>query len=242
MSLPAEIRRGEVVMNKPFLKAGYIGILLVIISVVLVAVNPSGGVKLPQGFFNPVVALEFMRTETEVYDLFGYGVPGDQGKLVSGMVLGTYIDFFYIVVYTVFLLFFSGVCRRITGSGWFIFTGLISWCVFFSDFGENIQLLSIMAKLPSGDFSNELEMLKFLTWAKWGGLSALFISLIPYLRSSGGFGRAISVISLLSALTGLAAFMHRSLLNEIYVLSIAVIFAMLIIFSFIFRDGGLSEK
>lgn len=229
-------------MNKPFLKAGYIGILLVLTSVVLMTVNPVKAVRLPEGFFTPVVAFEFLRTDAEVYALFGSEVNDGRDKFVASMRLGTYVDFFYMVVYTVFLLFFSGLCRGITGSGWFLFSGIISWCVFFSDFGENMQLLSIMSKLQSGDFSNELVMLNLLTWAKWGGLSAFFISLIPFLRKSGRFGRVISVFSLISALSGAAAFVNRSVLNEIYVLSVVWIFVMLIIFSFIYKAGELIEK
>jgi hypothetical protein len=229
-------------MNKPFLKAGYIGIMLVLTSVVLMSVNPVKAVRLPEGFFTPVVAFEFLRTDAEVYDLFGSEVNDGRDRFVSGMRLGTYVDFFYMVVYTVFLLLFSGLCRRITGSGWFLISGIIAWFVFFSDFGENMQLLSIMSKLQSGDFSNELAMLNLLTWAKWGGLSAFFISLIPFLRNSGRFGRAISVFSLISALTGAAAFVNRSFLNEIYVLTVVLIFVLLIVFSFIYAAGELIEN
>ena len=70
----------------------------------------------------------------------------------------------------------------------------------------------------------------------------IFISLIPFLRKSGRFGRTISVFSLISALTGAAAFADRSFLNEIYVLSVVLIFAMLIIFSFIYTAGGVTGK
>ena len=221
-------------MNKPFLKAGYIGVLLAALSITLLVVNPSWAGKLPQGFINPVTSFEFIRTETEVYDLFEGDVSGERAELVKRMEKGTYLDFFYMIVYTVFLLFFTGVCRSITGRKWFLFSSIIAWCVFFSDFGENLQLLSIMAKLQSRNFSYEIGKLNLFTWAKWGGLSALFISIIPFLRECGSFGRMISVAVLLSSITGSAAFLNRSFLNEVYVLSIAVIFMMLIIFSFRF--------
>jgi hypothetical protein len=225
-------------MNKPFLKAGYIGILLAAVSIALLAINPSRGGKLPQGFINPVTAFEFISTETEVYDLFGSDPSNERAEFVNRMVKGTYLDFFYMIVYTVFLLFFTGVCSSITGRKWFLFGSIIAWGVFISDFGENLQLLSIISKLQSGNFSYELDKLNMFTRAKWGGLSALFISIIPFLRKCGSSGRMISVAILLSSITGAAAFLHRSFLNEVYVLSIAVIFMMLIIFSFrfTFRD------
>jgi hypothetical protein len=98
-----------------------------------------------------------------------------------------------------------------------------------------MQMLAIMNNLASGDFSAELYRLNIFTWAKWGGLTAVFISLIPFLRNSGVFGRIVSVIILLSGISGSAAFLQRSVINEIYVLSIALIFLLLIIFSFTYK-------
>jgi hypothetical protein len=227
-------------MNNPFLKAGYAGLSVIIISVVLIAVNPSKGGKLPQGFFTPVVAFEFISTEVEVLDLFGDAPSGFQGEMVEKMKLGTYVDFIYMFTYTFFLLYFSIVCSRITGEKWFVFSCILALIVFASDFGENIQLLSIMDNLNSGGYERELLLLNYYTWAKWGGLSALFISLIPFLRKTGALGRIISIVSLFSAVTGSAAYLNRSILNEIYVLSIVLVFIMLFIFSFTFRVSSYS--
>jgi len=229
-------------VKKPFLKTGYCGIVLIAASLLLIAVNPVKGGKLPQGFFNPVVAFEFMKTGAEVNELFGNDISGGNGGFIRSMERGTYLDFFYMLVYTTFLLLFSGVCRRITDKNWYVFSIIIVLCVLRYDFGENIQLLEIMAKLPSGDMTAELGQLNFFTWAKWFGLNAAFISFIPFLRKAGGFGRIISVVSLLSAITGAAAFFNRSFLNEIYVLSITFIFILLIIFSFTFTLNAPDTK
>jgi hypothetical protein len=227
-------------MNNPFLKAGYAGLSVIFISIVLIAVNPSKGGKLPHGFFTPVVAFEFIANEGEVRDLFGDGLSGFQVEMVEKMKLGTYVDFVYIFAYTFFLLYFSIVCSRITGEKWFIFSSVLALMVFASDSGENIQLLSIMDKLNSGGFERELLLLNYFTWAKWGGLSALFISLIPFLRKTGVFGRVISIVSLISAVAGSAAYLNRSIFNEIYVLSIVIVFILLFIFSFTFRISSYS--
>ncbi|PKL19148.1 MAG: hypothetical protein CVV49_02400 [Spirochaetae bacterium HGW-Spirochaetae-5] len=227
-------------MNKPFLKAGYIGLSVIVISIILIAVNPSKGGKLPQGFFTPVVAFEFISTEGEVLDLFGDAPSGFQGEMVERMRTGTYIDFIYMFVYTSFLLYFSIICSRITGEKWFLFSFIIALIIFAADSGENIQLLSIMDKLNSGGFERELLLLDYFTWAKWGGLSALFISLIPFLRKTGVFGRIISIVSLISAVAGSAAYLNRSIMNEIYVLTIVIVFIMLFVFSFTFRISSYS--
>ena len=229
-------------MKRPFINEGYCGILLIIISVVLMTVNPTKAVKLPNGFFNPVVAFEFINSETEVYDLFGTSTSYEQDKVVKQMEKGIYIDFLYMCVYLTFLLLFSGVCRRITDNTWFYFSGIIALCVFLADFNENIQLLTITKSLTSGGFNPAIQILNNYTWIKWGGLSAVFISFIPFLRKAGTFGFVISLVSLISAVIGSAAFLHRSFLNEIYILTVALIFTMLIIFSFTFSVRGKEAK
>jgi len=229
-------------MNKPFLKAGYAGLVVLILSVILIAVNPPKGGKLPQGFYTPVVAFEFAETGGEVSDLFGDAGSSLQLETAKKMKLGTMVDFVYILAYGFFLFYFSMICRRITCEKWFIISSVIALCVMASDFSENMQLLSILEKLQSGGFEKELMLLNYYTWAKWGGLSALFISLIPFLRKAGIFGRVISVIALISAVTGSAAYLHRSVLNEIYVLTVAVVFLMMIIFSFTFKNQSDQQK
>lgn len=210
------------------------GILLILSSAALIAVNPLKGGKLPSGFFNPAVAFEFLKTEPEIYDLLGHDTPAAPGGFIQSMETGLYVDFVYMCVYTIFLLMFAGVCRRMSDSGWYILSMCVVLCIYRADFGENIQLLTIIKNLDAGGFSEELGQLYTFTWAKWGGFSAFFISLIPYLSKAGIFGKIISVTALLSALTGLAAFLNRSILNEIYVLSIGTIFVMLVIFCFTF--------
>ncbi len=229
-------------MTKPFLKAGYAGLSVIILSAVLIAVNPVKEGRLPQGFYTPVVAFEFAETGVEVSDLFGDAASGLQLEIAGKMKLGTIVDYAYILAYGFFLFYFSIICRGITGEKWFIISGVISLCVMAADFSENIQLLSIIEKLQSGEFEKELILLNYYTWAKWGGLSALFISLIPFLRKTGIFGRVISIIALISAVTGSAAYLHRSVLNEIYVLTVAVEFLMLIIFSFTFKTSPDKQK
>lgn len=228
-------------LKKPFMKTGYFGIILILSSLVLIAVNPLKGGKLPDGFYNPVVAFEFIKTEPEVYALFGRDT-SDQGGFISSMERGIYIDFVFMCVYSIFLLLFAGVCRRLEDSGWFIFSMFIVLCIYRADFGENIQLLTILTNLEAGGFSSELGQLHTFTWAKWGGLSVFFISLIPFLRKSGVFGKIISFTFLFSAITGSAAFFYRSVLNEIYVLSVEMIFVMLVIFCFNYTISQKSKK
>jgi hypothetical protein len=70
------------------------------------AVNPSKAVKLPDGFFTPVIAFEFLKTEAEVYDLFGREASTVRDKILTDMRMSTKSDFIYIIIYTSFLLLF----------------------------------------------------------------------------------------------------------------------------------------
>jgi len=50
-------------MNRPFLKVGYVGLLVIIMSVTLVIIFPSKASKMPDGFFTPIIAFEFIQTK-----------------------------------------------------------------------------------------------------------------------------------------------------------------------------------
>lgn len=50
-------------MNRPFIKAGIVGLLVIVMSIVLLAVFPSKAVRLPDGFFTPIIAFEFIETK-----------------------------------------------------------------------------------------------------------------------------------------------------------------------------------
>lgn len=222
-------------MKRMFTHAGYIGIAVLLISTVLIGINPTKAGTLPEGFMTPIIAFEFIGSEQEVLDLFGHEAGQARDVLVHKIDLGNTMDFAYMLAYASFLALFSFICFKESGKKWFIVPIVLSAVVLGADALENVQLLSITAKIAAGGYSAELARLHICTWIKWGGLAAIFVSLIPFLWLDGIFGKIISGISAVAAAAALSAFMSRGVLNEIYGLLVALVFVLLIVFSFTYK-------
>ena len=84
---------------------------------VLLMVFPSKAPWMMDGFFTPVIAFEFIQSQSEVYQLFG--LPGSLDQLPMGqmmsqemtqamikaMDLGNRLDYIFMVLYTLFFFF-----------------------------------------------------------------------------------------------------------------------------------------
>ncbi len=219
-------------MKKPFKNIGYIGAAVIIMSIVLIIVFPAEAPRLPDGFFTPIIAFEFIETPLEVSRMFGPADSPERENMVRAMDAGNYLDFIYMFLYSLFLFTFSIKCAKEKSSGFFYIGTILALLVLAGDFLENLQLLGITSKLDAGDFERELYFLKIFTWGKWGGLSILFLSLFPYFIKGSLYARIVGVFGCLPVLLGVSAFVHRSLLNEIFALSAAAMFILMIIYCF----------
>jgi hypothetical protein len=224
-------------MKRPFILAGIIGICVIITSIILLTVFPGRGPKLPEGFFTPIIAFEFIQTPQEIMDLFGQiGSPEQQG-LVKAMNLGNRIDFLYMVLYTAFLFVF---CRRaafIRKRKAYYLGCFLTPVVLAGDFLENLQLLGITSRLGSGDFEHQLAMLKIFTWQKWGGVTLIFLVLLPYFIQGGIPSKVIAGCSAAAACLCAAAFFHPGMANELFSLSVGVVFLLMISYSFLYQHS-----
>jgi hypothetical protein len=222
-------------MKRPFLLAGIIGLGVVLCSVVLILVFPGKAGKLPDGFFTPIIAFEFMQTPQEVIDLFGPPETIQHEYLVKAMDLGNRIDFLYMILYSAFLFAFCMKVAALRGKGIYKLGGILALVILAGDLLENLQLLGITSLLGTGDFTRELFLLRVFTWQKWGGIVLVFILLLPHFIRDGRLSRAIGAFSVLSAVLAPAAFLHRGVLNEIFSLSVMVVFLLMISYSFLYR-------
>ncbi|HQO39374.1 MAG TPA: hypothetical protein PK986_02790 [Spirochaetota bacterium] len=227
-------------MHKPvinlFRYAWYAGSAVIIISIILILSGPHKAVKLPAGFYTPVVAFEFIETRAEVLEMFGASNTPERATLIAAMDRTNKIDFIYMSAYTAFLLLFCASCSGKFRSKRFILNTVIVLTVLASDAVENRQLLAITDKIENPDFSRELTLLHVFTWIKWGGLSTLFLTLVPCFKLHGVFGLIVIITSFFTAFTGLISFFNRSFINEIFAILTAIMFLMLIVFSFINRN------
>jgi hypothetical protein len=218
-------------MSRPFFKSGMIGILLIITSLTLMKVFPSQAPKLPQGFITPILAFEFAISRQEIEDLFGEPQSEYQEFMVSAMDLGNRLDYVYMILYSSFLFGFSITCARLSRNRRYYLAALVSILVLVGDAMENIQLLGITRKLAEGEFEKELQLLFYFTWLKWGGLALIFLILLPYFFNGSLVAKLIALVGLITVVLAILAFFNRSVLNEIYAVSVAVMFLATIIYA-----------
>jgi len=220
-------------MERPFLITGFIGIAVVVMSIVLLSVFPSRSPSMPKGFFTPIIAFEFIESSEEVHQLFGEKNSPERQDMARAMDRGNRLDFIYMLLYSSFLFAFSIQCSREREQRIFYLGAVISIIVLAGDFMENLQLLEITSRLQGGSFDGELMALKIFTWQKWGGIATIFLILTPYFIRGKLFAKIIAFWGLGVFFIGVMACLERSILNEIFSLSVAVMFLMMIVYSFI---------
>ena len=233
--------------SKPFVKTGVVGLLVVAMSIGLLTIFPSTAPKMPDGFFTPIIAFEFIQTRAEVLQMFtqagGDGRESINEAMSAAFDLGNRLDYIYMGLYSAFLMLFSLTCARISGKKYFYAATALSLVVLAGDALENIQLLGITSYLKSGLNSGEMDaqlsLLYRFTWMKWGGLAAIFLVLAPWFLRGGKFSKAVGLSGIVCAGLGLAAFLHRSVISEIFGLSVGLMFLLMIIYCFR-RDGSAS--
>jgi hypothetical protein len=222
-------------MKRPFILSGIIGIMVIITSVILLAIFPGRGPKLPEGFFTPIIAFEFIQTPQEVMDLFGQAGSPEQQRLIKAMNLGNRIDFLYMVLYTAFLFVFCKRVAFIREKKVYYLGCLLTPVILAGDFLENLQLLGITSQLGSGGFEHQLVLLKVFTWQKWGGITLIFLVLVPYFLKGHTLSMVIAACSSVAACLYVAAFFYPGMANELFSLSVAVVFLLMISYSFLYQ-------
>ena len=227
-------------MNRPFMKVGFLGLLVIGMSIVLLMVFPSRAPWMMDGFFTPIIAFEFVQSQNEVYKLFGLPESLDQLSMIKAMDFGNRLDYIYMVLYTFFLFSFSFVCAKNTGQRYFYAASTLSIVILVADAIENIQLLKITAKIISQNFGKELFFLHWFTWIKWGGITVVFLILAPYFLKGRTYSKLIAVTGVSCFVLSVFAYFNRSVLNEMMGQSIALMFVMMIVYSFIYKTE--SEK
>jgi len=222
-------------MDRAFLKVGYVGLLVIVMSILLFIIFPSKASKMPDGFFTPIIAFEFIETRTEVFQMFMSTDGTIRQAMANAMDLGNQLDFIYMFLYSMFLLMFSVKCAKISSETFYYIGAALSLMVLSADALENIQLMGITANLENGDFESCLAWLHLFTWIKWGGIAAIFLVLVPWFAKGGIFSKIIAFTGMLSFASGVLAYLERSVVNEIFGLTVAIMFLMMILYCFTYK-------
>ena len=201
-------------MTKPFLKVGFLGLLVIGMGSVLMMVFPSKAPWMMDGFFTPIIAFEFIQSPGEVYQFFGLPGSPDQLSMTQAMIkamdLGNRLDYIFMVLYASFLFFFSFVCANITGQRHYYAASILSFVILVADAMENIQLLRITAKIIHHDFEKELFFLHWFTWIKWGGITIVFLILAPYFFKGRIYSKVIAAIGSSSFILYILALLSKN--------------------------------
>jgi len=224
-------------MEKPFIKTGYLGLCIIIMSLVLLFAFPANTPHIPEGFFTPILAFEFIETQQDVLSLFGYENKSLRDELIRKMNLGNYLDYIFMTLYTMFISFFSISCFKITKKKIFLIPVFLSLLILICDAFENVQLLSITNKIDTGAFEKELINLYFFTWIKWLSIPICFIIFSFYFLKRNFFAKIIGISAYFSFFIGISAFYHKPYLCELLEISIAVNYIMITIYSFVQSDS-----
>ena len=167
---------------------------------------------LPDGYDNPVLALELVKNGADIKAIVG---PKD-GKVHNFLKQSTYKDFGYILVYTVFFVLLSLLLSRMN----FSWAGWAGWlAAACAIFGAVLDLIEDrgMLKAISGEASNTLaDNIRYPSLAKWSFLFLFSLLVGLLLIARRNLFVIPAVCFLLAGLCGLIGVVRNFLLPKFY--------------------------
>ncbi|MFN8236900.1 MAG: hypothetical protein U0T77_01915 [Chitinophagales bacterium] len=219
--------------NKPFRIARILGILLLIYSIILLFVNPQPADNLPEHFFTPIIAFEFIQSPQEVAAFFK--VP-DESAYIQAMLLGNWIDYVFMVLYSGLLFCIALGIKKITGAQTMLLAAVCCLIILVCDALENYQIYLIISRFKNQEIFENLALLNIFTWLKWSSIASVFLLFSPFFLKGKLFHKIIGCLCISSFGLCIAAFLHHGILNEIFANSIVMVFLLLVIFVFTFKE------
>lgn len=217
----------------PFAKSGLLAIPIVALTVLMENYFPEFK---PEGYPNFIVAFEFAKSLQDLNLLFSSLSPIEIEKIDAG----NYLDFGFMVFYCLFLLLFFKKAYKIFGSR-FLLAGIpLVLLILAADFYENILLLKITDTYAKNGIVASLlpvlNQLQIITWIKWGGLALAFFLLFFALIRGKSLSKTAAVFCLLPLINGILYWVSPVFTITGFTLSVFGAFAVLFIYSFVFRQ------
>lgn len=213
------------------------GIIMSGIGLALMFINPAVAGQLPEGFFTPIIALEFMSNTEDLSRFFNIT---SVAELKNSFLLGNQVDYAFMFAYGIFAL----LCGRLIYLDSRIKTVWLSFplvlLIIFSDLFENMNIAEILAMKEYYNAELILDQLQLFTWLKWGSLSALMLLYSVYFLQGNWWKIIIGVIMLSSFCFAVAAFYLGGIYCEIMSVNIMASFIGLLIFAIIWKPSGKS--
>ncbi|MBN1250520.1 MAG: hypothetical protein JXR51_14910 [Bacteroidales bacterium] len=228
--------------TRPLIKAGFVGLILIISSLFMMQTFPKKAVYMSEGFVTPIIYFEFVESPIEVYDFFGISSETSANEdFIAKMDYGNKLDFGFAFIYSFFLVFLFWSIFKLSNNKVYIIAIILAVFAFVFDVLENVQLLSITSKLNSGDFSSEIINLQIFTWIKWGSLALIFL-IFAYWIYFNRAAKYVAIISVLPFILGVLAFIDKGLMTEIFAKSISAMFAISVFYTFFYKKLKLDNK
>lgn len=221
-------------LNHPFKVSLLFGIPMLILGLVLMFTNPTAEGNLAEGFHTPIIAFEFIQSVPEVSKYFKVESPNGYR---NAMMLGNNLDFLFMFFYSAFLGFTGlGILKQTKEKALWL-PIMLTIVMFFADLLENMTIASIIANHFNGEVitASYFGNLKFFTWLKWGSIDAVILMYSSYFLQQKKLVKVIGVIAIINFLVAIAAFFHRSVLNEIMATMVILLFVMIFIHNVAFK-------
>lgn len=221
--------------KKPFAfkLAIFLGVVLLGSAVALMLINPKPeGDNVYGGFRTPIIALEFATQPRDIEQLFSVTDPEDYERQ---FLLGNWIDYGFMAIYSSLLFCIAFGIYRITRSGTLWLAFLLCLFILAGDAFENLQIFNILQHYKTGDITPYLSWMHLFTWIKWGSIASVFLLLSPFFLRGSIFHKIIGLFQLACFGLAVTAFFLSGPVCEWFALSVSVNFLLLFIFAITFR-------
>jgi hypothetical protein len=163
------------------------------LTVTLALVQPSKpALVLQPGVNSPIIGLEMALSPFEIWNIIGDPQTITGQKVRAGFTLGTYIDFGYILAYSLCYLFLTWLMayRHNTHWGWILATALVVVGTAVSDILENLAIFRILNTGTESLIDLHIDQLIVFTRLKWILLGVQGLPAVIMFRKEGRRGPA----------------------------------------------------
>ncbi|MFT4759800.1 MAG: hypothetical protein ACI9XO_000069 [Paraglaciecola sp.] len=196
-----------------------IGLFAIPLTVCIVAMGVFFPKESPEHYSSFIVAFEFVKTPEQVTELFQLLAPTDEAidqlsieEKITGLNIGNYVDFIFMVVYSLFVFLFFKKAAPHYDLKWLKLGMPLAILALLCDIGENIHLIKIASAYPSeAEMSGFLTALPFFVWTKWMALAfACGLGSIAFLLGKKLITKLLAFVLIIPILLGIMALITQS--------------------------------
>lgn len=213
----------------PFAKIGIIAIPLLLFMILMEIFFPKTH---PEEIHSFIIAFEFANTPEQIHQLFN----GFTAETFRNIEIGNYIDFGFMITYTLFLVLFFNNAAKTFHKKWLLAGIPLSIIVLSADIVENVYLMQITGMyspaVTDAELISVLNKLHIVTWIKWGGLAVIFALFSVKSMGRRIFAHIEGVVFTIPVLFSFWALSNDPMGISRFTLSITLAFFLLLLYCF----------